>query len=58
MKCSVSECFGVPFRGCTVHIYIYSINIIQIQDKLIINYTIQTQCQINKILKFKIFLNS
>jgi len=20
---SVSECFGVPFRGCTVHIYIY-----------------------------------
>jgi hypothetical protein len=56
----------VPFRGCTVHththththIYIYSINIIQIQDKLIINYTIQTQCQTNIILKFKIFLNS
>ena len=20
---SVSKCFGVPFRGCTVHIYIY-----------------------------------
>jgi hypothetical protein len=20
---SVSECFGVPFRGCTVNIYIY-----------------------------------
>jgi hypothetical protein len=20
---SVSECFGVPFRSCTVHIYIY-----------------------------------
>jgi hypothetical protein len=55
---SASECFGVPFRGCTVHIYIYSTNIIQIQDKLIINYAIQTQCQTNIILKFKIFLNS
>jgi hypothetical protein len=53
---SVSECFGVPFRGCTVHIYIT--NIIQIQDKLIINYAIQTQCQTNIISKFKIFLNS
>jgi hypothetical protein len=41
-----------------LYIYIYnSTNIIQIQDKLIINYTIQTQCQINIILKFKIFLN-
>jgi len=20
---SISKCFGVPFRGCTVHIYIY-----------------------------------
>jgi len=48
----------VPFRGCTVHIYIYSTNIIQIQDKLIINYAIQTQCKTNIILKFKIFLNS
>jgi hypothetical protein len=53
----------VSFRGCTVHIYIYiyiynSTNIIQIQDKLIINYAIQTQCQTNIILKFKIFLNS
>ena len=57
---SVLECFGVPFRGYTVHIYIYiySTNIIQIQDKLIINYAIQTQCQTNIILKFKIFLNS
>ena len=57
---SVSECFDVPFRGCTVHIYIYiySTKIIQIQDKLIINYAIQTQCQTNIILKFKIFLNS
>ena len=55
---SVSECFDVPFRGCTVHIYIYSTNIIQIQDKLIINYAIQTQCQTNIISKFKIFLNS
>jgi hypothetical protein len=59
---SVSECFGVLFRGLTVHIYIYiyiySTNIIQIQDKLIINYAIQTQCQTNIISKFKIFLNS
>jgi hypothetical protein len=55
---SVSECFGVPFRGYTVHIYIYSTNIIQIQDKLIINYAIQTQCQTNIISKFKIFLNN
>jgi len=63
--------FGVFRRavsGCTVHththtqiyiyIYIYSTNIIQIQDKLIINYAIQTQCQLNIILKFEIFLNS
>jgi hypothetical protein len=42
-----------------IYIYIYnSTNIIQIQDKLIINYVIQTQCQTNIILKFKIFLNS
>jgi len=40
-------------------LYIYnSINIIQIQDKLIRNYVIQTQCQTNIILNFKIFLNS
>jgi len=51
---------GYYSLGCTVHIYIYiySTNIIQIQDKLIINYTIQTQCKTNIILKFKIFLNS
>ena len=59
---SVSEYFGVPFQDCIVHIYIYiyiySTNIIQIQDKLIINYAIQTQCQTNIISKFKIFLNS
>jgi hypothetical protein len=48
----------VPFLDCIVHIYIYSKNIIQIQDKLIINYAIQTQCQTNIILKFKIFINS
>jgi len=60
----VLECFSMPFRGCIVHIYIYiyiyiyKTNIIQIQDKLIINYAIQTQCQTNIILKFKIFLNS
>jgi len=41
-----------------IYIYINSTNIIQIQDKLIINYAIQTQYQINIILKFKIFLNS
>jgi hypothetical protein len=46
------------FQDCTVHIYIYSTNIIQIQDKLIINYAIQTQYQTNIISKFKIFLNS
>jgi len=62
----VSECFGVPFLCFTFHIYIYiyiyiyinSINIIQIQDKLIINYAIQTHYQTNIISKFKIFLNS
>jgi len=56
----------VLFQGCAVHIYIYiyiyiyinSTNIIQIQDKLIINYALQTQCQTNIILKFKIFINS
>ena len=37
---------------------INSTNIIQIQDKLIINYAIQKQCQTNIISKFKIFLNS
>jgi len=42
-----------------IYIYIYIFNkIIQIQDKLIINYAIQTLCQINIISKFKIFLNS
>jgi hypothetical protein len=58
------KCFSFEMFRCTVsglycsYIYIYSINIIQIQDKLIINYVIQTQCQTNIILKFKIFLNS
>jgi len=55
---SVSECrFGVVLL-IYIYIYIYSTNIIQIQDKLIINCAIQTQCQTNIILKFKIFLNS
>jgi len=55
---SVLACrFGVVLV-IYIYIYIYSTNIIQIQDKLIINYTIQTQCQTNIILKFKIFLNS
>jgi len=36
-----------------IYIYIYKTNIIQIQDKLIINYAIQTQWQTNIILKFK-----
>jgi len=53
----------VPFRGYTVNIYIYIYiyifnKIIQIQDKLIINYAIQTLCQTNIISIFKIFLNS
>jgi hypothetical protein len=60
---SVSEYFGVLFRGCTVNIYVYmymyiynSINIIQIQDKLIINYAIQTQCETNiKYYESKMF---
>ena len=46
-------CFGI-----VLYIYIYIYNIIQIQDKLNINYAIQTQYQTNIILKFKIFLNS
>jgi hypothetical protein len=52
--------FGA-FRGCTAHVYIdiyNSTNIIQIQDKLIMNYAIQIQYQTNIISKFKIFLNS
>jgi hypothetical protein len=56
------ECFSFGvFRHAVsglYYIYIYSTNIIQIQDKLIINYAIQTQCQTNIISKFKIFLNS
>jgi hypothetical protein len=60
------ECFsfGVFRRAVSglycsyIYIYIYSINIIQIQDKLIINYAIQIQYQTNIISKFKIFLNS
>jgi hypothetical protein len=57
---SVLKCFSVSFWNCTVHTHthIYSINIIQIQDKLVINYAIQTHCQTNIISKFKIFLNS
>ena len=56
--------FGVFRRAVSrlyclyIYIYIYSTNIIQIQDKLIINYVIQTHYQTNIILKFKIFLNS
>ena len=56
------ECFSFGvFRHAVSGLYwsyIYSTNIIQIQDKLIINYTIQTQCQTNIISNFKIFLNS
>jgi len=49
---------GVLFHDCIVYIYIYiyiyiSTNIIQIQDKLIINYTIQTKYQ--NIMKVKYF---
>ena len=56
------ECFSFGvFRRAVSGLYcsyIYITNIIQIQDKLIINYAIQRQCQTNIILKFKIFLNS
>ena len=61
IKCLSFKVFQHVVSGlyCSyIYIYIYSTNIIQIQDKLIINYTIQTQCQTNIILKFKIFLNS
>jgi hypothetical protein len=49
---------GLYYSYIYIYIYIYSTNIIQIQDKLIINYSIQTQYQTNIISKFKIFLNS
>ena len=61
MKCFSFEVFQriVLELYCShTHTYIYSINIIQIQDKLVINYAIQTHCQTNIISKFKIFLNS
>jgi hypothetical protein len=45
---SVSERFGVPFRGCTVHLYIY------IQDKLIINYALQSTNTMSSKHNFKI----
>jgi len=55
---SVSACrFGVVLY-IYIYIYIYKTNIIQIQEKLIIKYAIQTQYQTNIISKFKIFLNS
>ena len=47
---AVSGLYCLVYIYIYIYIYIYnSTNIIQIQDKLIINYTIQTQCQINKI---------
>jgi len=54
------ECFDfIAAFHFEIILFIYnSINIIQIQDKLNINYALQTQCQTNIILKFKIFLNS
>jgi hypothetical protein len=59
MKCFGFKAFRHAVFGIVLFIYIYnSTNIIQIQDKLIINYAIQTQCQTNIILKFKILLNS
>jgi hypothetical protein len=57
MKCFNFRVFRRAVSGLYC-LYIYISNIIQIQDKLIINYAIQTQCQTNIILKFKIFLNS
>jgi len=55
---SVSACCFrvVLFIYIYIYTYINSTNIIQ--DKLIINYAIQTRCQTNIISKFKIFLNS
>jgi hypothetical protein len=47
---SVSERFGVPFRDCTVHLYIY----IYIQDKLIINYALQSTNTMSNKHNFKI----
>jgi hypothetical protein len=35
-----------------IYIYIYSTNVIQISDKLIINYAIQTQCETKYNFKF------
>jgi hypothetical protein len=32
-----------------IYIYIYATNIIQIQDKLIINYAIQIQCSLPQV---------
>ena len=49
------ECFsfGVFRRAVSelycLYIYIYSTNIIQIQDKLIINYAIQIQCSLPQV---------
>ena len=37
------------------HTHTHTTNIIQIQDKLIINYAIQTQCQTNIISNLKYF---
>ena len=52
------ECFSFGvFRRAVSGFYIYicvcETNIIQIQDKLIINYAIQTQCQTNIISNLK-----
>jgi hypothetical protein len=51
------ECFsfGVFRRAVSelycsyIYIYIYATNIIQIQDKLIINYAIQIQCSLPQV---------
>jgi hypothetical protein len=54
MKCFNFRVFRRTVSGLyCLYIYIYSTNIIQIQDKLIINYTIQTKYQ--NIMKVKYF---
>jgi hypothetical protein len=59
LYCSYIYIYNYIYISGLNYIYIYnSTNIIQIQDKLIINYAIQKQCQTNIISKFKIFLNN
>jgi hypothetical protein len=47
---AVSELYCILY--IYIYIYIYSTNVIQISDKLIINYAIQTQCETKYNFKF------